>query len=694
MRLVWRLFLPAGLILLAGCSERGDRFYQQALSLAEEGKFAQAESTLHQLIALEPEEIRGHLALAAVFRARNEFEAAIDELEKSLALAARSPEPAYALGCIYQEMGKKELAGSRFQAALERDPGHLPSIYRLAGLKQEEGDLEPAVVLYRRLLELNPASPAPALNNLGALLWRMGQKREALELFARARQEDSKPAAVLFNFGMASLETSADEAQAVRALREYLKIEPPPPDRALVVRLLKSKGAGAYDDQEQVSPQESVEKGMVQEGQGALEAARECYLEALRVDPRNIQAHYRLGLLYDDRLGDRYRAIEAYEAFLDLHRNPKSELVAEVLRRLGRARRELGDAAVTAGRRLPPSPLRTVSPPQALFTPTPPRDTAYYLAAGRRAEKSGNLSDALEAYRRAAGLDSASAEARLGEGRVHQTMGRYREARSSVQESMEIRVLPGSRELLAEIEFKLAEIAESDGDLQAAADHYRRAGRDQTARLKEWEQQESLYRKALAAGRKEEAAGHLRRMTSLKPDDPDSWLALGDLRYESDPSSAEAREAYRNFLRHGPRRPEAERVRGRLSRVKTPPTPAPRPDAKALYSRGVAAQQAGRLDAAAAEYRAALEADPKFFPAAYNLGVVHARKGDHRAALAAYKQAAAANPDFAPVQMALFKLYYYQFQMPGPAREHAAAYLRLEPSGPQAESLRKWLGQQ
>jgi len=681
------------LVVLLGCSERADRFHSQALAQAEAGKYTQAETTLHRLIGLEPERVRGHLALAAIHRTRNEFDQAINELTKTMALAETDPRPAYALGCLYQEMSKPLLAEESFREALKRDPQHQPSIYRLGLLKARQGERETAIRIYRALLELGPERPAAVRSNLGVALWLEDEREAALEEFAQARTQEPETDAILFNFGVSALRAGREESEGIRALRKYLEVEPPPPDRALVLKILRRKGVGDFREPEYVSPQEALEKGMVLEGKGDLEGALACYRQALELDPRNIQAHYRLGILYDDRLGDRRGAIEAYEAFLDLHRNPKSDLVAEVVKRLGRARRELGAAGMAGGK----IPVRTVATPRASVAPTatPPRDAAALLADARRHERGGRLAEALESYRRAGQLAPNSAAAALGEGRVHLAMGRYGPARAALEQACAREETQEARELLREAYLKLEEAAVADEDFRAAAIFAGKAGKDSVAREHELEAGRRDYRLALKENRRPAALKALRELTAARPQEAEAWLALGDLLYRSDPFSSEGRSAYRAFLKADPRHPRSEKIRGRLSRMQAPPaatpSPAPRADPRSLYNQGASLQREGRLKEAEGKYLAALQAEPELYQAAYNLGVLCNAQGRYRDALGFYKQVVELNPDFAPAHLALFKLYYYRFKMAGPARAHARTYLKLEPATPEAEKLRRWL---
>ncbi|HOO77569.1 MAG TPA: tetratricopeptide repeat protein [bacterium] len=689
----------AGVLLAAGCGERSDRFYGQGLDDAREGRYDQAAISFRSQIQADPEDLRGHLALAAVYRARNEYSPALDELEKALALDETAPEPAYCLGTLYQEMEKPEQARARFLEALERDPDYTPALYRLGVLAREGGDLDAAAGYFRNFLEAGPEEKGYGFNNLGAVLWEQGDRAGALEAFAAALAADPAPPAAGYNYGVAAFALETDREGAVAALEEYAGREPPPPERAMVRVLLERHGVkdSASVDEEFSSPQDAVEKGLVRESRGEYREAEEAYLFALDAAPDGLQALYRLGLLYDDRLGDRRRAVEMYERFLDVNRNPQSDLVAEVVRRLGAARRELGEEVLEGSGdvfRTPPPVAGAAASPPGAPSPTPARDRDGWVEAGLEAEAAGRYAAALKAFEAARAEDPGSSEIGFALGRVHQSMGRYAEARPYLEAALEGGE-SDARVRLAEVYLKLAEIEDDAGRPAAAAEYYRLAEKTGASGTREklLETYRKLYRACLAEGDASGAARALERSVALDPSRAGDYLALGDLYYDRLQEEDRAREAYRRYLKLEPRTAEAERVRARLSPRRQLPasTPVPKDEAASLYSRGAVLQKAGRTAEAEKAYWAAVAADPSLYQAYYNLGVLENGRNRPQAALENFLRVVELQPRFAPAHLALFKLYHYHFHDDVSARRHASAYVELEPRGPQTEALQTWL---
>jgi tetratricopeptide (TPR) repeat protein len=147
--------------------------------------------------------------------------------------------------------------------------------------------------------------------------------------------------------------------------------------------------------------------------------------------------------------------------------------------------------------------------------------------------------------------------------------------------------------------------------------------------------------------------------------------------------------------------------------------------AEQSFKRGVRWQKSGERAKAAAEYQAAIRADPAGFDAYYNLGLVALDSGDPRLSLWAYELALAIQPDSADArynlslalkaggypldaaeqlqilvqrdpndaraQLSLGNLYAQQLKQPRRARESYLRVLELNPRHPDAPAIRYWL---
>lgn len=108
--------------------------------------------------------------------------------------------------------------------------------------------------------------------------------------------------------------------------------------------------------------------------------------------------------------------------------------------------------------------------------------------------------------------------------------------------------------------------------------------------------------------------------------------------------------------------------------------------AEALFTRGVAAQQAGDFAAARTAYEAALRFAPRRFDVLSNLGVVFARLGLYTEAVARYTQALAVAPAEHGVRLNL-GIALFQMQQYERATTELAAVTRALPDNTQARQL-------
>ncbi|MGE0133361.1 MAG: tetratricopeptide repeat protein [Blastocatellales bacterium] len=110
------------------------------------------------------------------------------------------------------------------------------------------------------------------------------------------------------------------------------------------------------------------------------------------------------------------------------------------------------------------------------------------------------------------------------------------------------------------------------------------------------------------------------------------------------------------------------------------------PDAAAKFNRAVELQQQGKLDEAAAEYRAALALKPDYPEAQANLGVVLARLGKYDEAIAAYEAALKLAPHLTPILLNLGIAHYRAGQFVK-AIEVFERFLQQRPDSLQARQL-------
>jgi tetratricopeptide (TPR) repeat protein len=91
----------------------------------------------------------------------NQYEAAIEDYSKAIALNPQKSKYIYHRGLAYFQLSQYEQAKKDFQATLAMDGGNADLYVKLAFLKQQENDLKGAIEGYTKAIEFNPKFSAP-----------------------------------------------------------------------------------------------------------------------------------------------------------------------------------------------------------------------------------------------------------------------------------------------------------------------------------------------------------------------------------------------------------------------------------------------------------------------------------------------------------------------------------------------------
>ena len=107
-----------------------------------------------------------------------------------------------------------------YERALELQPDHPEAMVNLGRLLHEEGDLEGAVTLYARALEVGGGDRSTAAFNLGIALEDLGRDADAADAYGRAIDADPSFADAHYNLSRV-LERRGDKVSALRHLKSY-----------------------------------------------------------------------------------------------------------------------------------------------------------------------------------------------------------------------------------------------------------------------------------------------------------------------------------------------------------------------------------------------------------------------------------------------------------------------------------------
>ena len=320
------------------------------------GNESAAALEFERALELAPDLQPARVALAQILLASGEAEAAAGMVEAVLAEAPRHEQALSTLGQAYMRLGRREEA--REVAELARNPAAynlfsdpLMSQVVAEGVSSvlvwdrakaflDNGNYQQAALGLRRVVELQPSNIdahhqlATAYGNLGEI---EGARRH-LERTVTARPES---AAARLQLATVYLEQRAPE-QAIPHLRRVLEIAPDDPDAAwLLARAMVEAGdtAGGLRAFELNSANGLAvpgwahdEWGRVLAQSGRPEEALEHFRSALALNPRDAQALFFTGLLFEG-YGRVEEAVVHYCRSIEAAPNPPS---SERLRALGR----------------------------------------------------------------------------------------------------------------------------------------------------------------------------------------------------------------------------------------------------------------------------------------------------------------------------------------------------------------------
>lgn len=211
------------------------------------GELDAAHSCLTRALDLDASIPDLHANLASLLMAMAEPERAVEAQMHAIALAPDSATLRYNLGNILTATGEHAGAEEAFREALRIDPAHAGALNNLAVLCKRDGRLTLAGTLLAEARLRQPSNPELMANEADLLL-QQGRPEEAVETIRRAVSLNPVNPRLRAAFGAILLEIGRP-AEAGRELAAAMRGDPKSPDIALTLsRLLRRQGNldGAY----------------------------------------------------------------------------------------------------------------------------------------------------------------------------------------------------------------------------------------------------------------------------------------------------------------------------------------------------------------------------------------------------------------------------------------------------------------
>jgi tetratricopeptide (TPR) repeat protein len=249
----------------------------------------------------------------------------------------------YNLGFAQQRLEQKDAARKSLRAALKLDPLHAPSLYNLAFLDFEAGNVEEALRGFKAALKARGGDYPEAQYNAAVLLGDLGRYEEAAELYHQllkkdAANEDARAnLAYVVESGVGALVDQGKDAYergdfkaAAAAWKRAQKLDPGNEQ----VRGLLSRVAGKMDKSEKAV-------------QAARQAASQAVARKLKDEDRKVKAEG-LTAFKAGKLGEANRLLGFY-----LQKNPEDKEAQTLLYRLrAQLRQQTDDLLQAAAREL------------------------------------------------------------------------------------------------------------------------------------------------------------------------------------------------------------------------------------------------------------------------------------------------------------------------------------------------------
>jgi tetratricopeptide (TPR) repeat protein len=298
-------------------------------SLAQQGRFAEAEAGLAALLAMPPP-LAEALALQGALRlAASDPAAALQALQRAAQLAPPDPPLLGNLALAQLLLGDPAAAAATCQQALAADPHCALAWLNLGLALQGQGDPAAALQAHRRAAALLPHSPEPLSNEAGCLC-DLGEHPAAMAAAHRALALQPNHGPALLNLGQALMAIGQPEPAEAALARGLERIANHDPQRqaALLSRLTALRSLGRLEQAERLADQSLhaatdnhqradllVALAELQLVRGQVEAACTVLRQALRLAPHHHHAHLLLGPLLPS--AERASALAAAEAALE-----------------------------------------------------------------------------------------------------------------------------------------------------------------------------------------------------------------------------------------------------------------------------------------------------------------------------------------------------------------------------------------
>lgn len=630
--------------------------YDQAVKLQQAQKYDDAIALYQKAVDLVPKEASYSYALGTAYQAKGDYDGAVAAYKKAIALDPKNQDYKKLLtDCLTAE------AAPIMDAAVK---------------KHTEGDAAGAIPLYEKGLAIFPDNPR-GWTNLAAAYQATDNFSKSREIYQKALDQDPKGESENWYYIAALDENGGQGARALQEYQKYLAIggkrqyADQAKDRIKVLSVnpaAVTKLATQSDIKQAQEANDAYDKAVKLQGESKFDEAISLYQKAVQIAPNNASFSYALGTCYQGK-GDVDNAIQWYKkaAALDPKNKDYQKLLGDAY--LLKAQPLLDEAIKkhTAGDYAGAVPLYQ----QALQIT--PNNAHGWTNLGGAYQAMDDYNHAREAFQKAISLDArAESENWYFLAQIDENFGQGAKAREEYQRYVQAQP-KGSYAALASQRIQV--LTRNPADTQKLVTQ---------AEQKKSSDAENLFQAAVKAqqdNKLDEAIEQYKKALAISPNDPNYWYSLGTAyQAKNDPDNGIA--AYTKASQLNPKEPTYKQYIKQLKQAKAAPL------LESAFKKQTTKDEKGGFDlpGAIADYEAALRIDDD--PGTHsNLGTAYQGNNNLTKAVAEYKKAIQMDPKQCDAYYYLGTTYQAMKQ-PALAIIEYRRYLQCSPNGQYANDAR------
>ncbi len=200
------------------------RMMAEAIDLHRRGRFVEAERIYRRILQTEPNHPDALHLLGLIAREAGQTEAAIQLIQRAIAISPDTASFRSNLAMIYEQEGRYEDCELAARGALESNPDDGNALHCLANALRATDRHQEAAGIYAAAVKILSGDPS-LWSNYGATLQTLGRADEAIPMLERAVELSPGRAELHSNLGNARLAAGQADA-AVKSYRDALRLDP------------------------------------------------------------------------------------------------------------------------------------------------------------------------------------------------------------------------------------------------------------------------------------------------------------------------------------------------------------------------------------------------------------------------------------------------------------------------------------